>query len=83
MKRNRSLEGLRAQAPPPWLMTLNRRFEAIEQDILTGPVAAIAYPGCDHTRLGELGCAGFGNIPNYGGQDWIPLKNPMGGSAIT
>ena len=38
------------------------------------------YPGCDHTR--ETCKAKFDNLLNYGGFDWIPAKNPMGGSSI-
>lgn len=30
--------------------------------------------GCDHA---PTGCALHNNLPNYGGQPWIPLKNPM------
>lgn len=33
------------------------------------------YRGCDHT-LSDLGCGLHNNYPNYGGQPWIPLKNP-------
>jgi len=33
------------------------------------------YRGCDHT-LGEMGCGLHANWPNFGGQPWIPLKNP-------
>lgn len=32
--------------------------------------------GCDHT-LGALGCALHNNFYNYGGQDMIPLDNPL------
>ena len=42
------------------------------------PVAA--YPGCDHTDAG--GCTKLANNINYGGQKYIPLKNPMGGDPI-
>lgn len=39
-----------------------------------------AYPGCSHniTVCNDK----FSNILNYGGQPWIPRKNPMGGSPI-
>jgi len=30
--------------------------------------------GCDHSLAG---CAKHNNIPNFGGQPWIPLKNPL------
>lgn len=44
------------------------------------PVSVTLYPGCDHTRgtCGEK----FANGLNYGGFDWIPSKNPLGGSSI-
>lgn len=38
------------------------------------------YPGCDHRRATCI--AKFNNLLNYGGFDWIPRKNPMGGSSI-
>lgn len=45
-----------------------------------GGLAVKLYPGCDHLRLT---CKNkFGNLDNYGGFDWIPTKNPMGGSSI-
>lgn len=34
------------------------------------------YKGCDHT-MGTRGCLLHNNIINYGGQPWIPLKNPV------
>lgn len=34
------------------------------------------YKGCDHT-MGPRGCEMHNNIVNYGGQPWIPLKNPV------
>jgi len=30
--------------------------------------------GCDHTLVG---CQSHDNVPNYGGQPWIPIVNPM------
>lgn len=42
--------------------------------------AVSIYPGCDRSRAT---CeAKFSNLLNYGGFDWIPQKNPMGGSSI-
>lgn len=39
-----------------------------------------AYPGCDHT-IGT--CASkFANVLNYGGQPYIPIKNPFDGSPV-
>lgn len=34
------------------------------------------YRGCDHT-MGASGCLMHNNILNYGGQPWIPEKNPV------
>jgi uncharacterized phage protein (TIGR02218 family) len=39
-----------------------------------------AYPGCSHNVT--VCNSKFDNILNYGGQPWIPTKNPMGGSPI-
>lgn len=38
------------------------------------------YPGCDHTL--ETCSAKFSNSLNYGGQPWLPTKNPFSGDAI-
>lgn len=38
------------------------------------------YPGCDHSR--SMCQTRFLNSLNYGGFDWIPSKNPFGGSSI-
>lgn len=43
--------------------------------------AVAAYPGCDHSD-GDTGCARFGNNINYGGQKFIPLKNPFGTNRV-
>lgn len=47
----------------------------------SGPGLAITiYPGCDHAYAT---CeTKFANDDNYGGFDYIPTKNPMGGSSI-
>lgn len=46
-----------------------------------GPgVAVTLYPGCDHSYA--TCAAKFSNDDNYGGFDYIPTKNPMGGSSI-
>lgn len=38
------------------------------------------YPGCDHLRST---CASkFGNLDNFGGFPWIPIRNPYDGSSI-
>lgn len=47
----------------------------------SGPgVAVTLYPGCDHSRMTCL--AKFNNLNNYGGFDFIPEKNPVGGTSI-
>lgn len=56
-------------------LTLDRRPLGLD-------VAAVAQamPGCDHTLAT---CHDkFDNAPNYGGQPYIPKKNPMGGDPI-
>lgn len=47
----------------------------------SGPGLAISiFPGCNHSRTT---CnSKFSNLLNYGGFDWIPDNNPMGGSSI-
>jgi uncharacterized phage protein (TIGR02218 family) len=47
-------------------------------DVVVG-TAVRAYPGCDHS-LGAGGCAKYSNEPNYGGQPYIPQKDPTKGS---
>lgn len=56
-------------------------YSLIEQFDTEGAGTAVTlYPGCDHARLT---CKNkFNNLLNYGGFDWIPQKNPMGGSSI-
>jgi uncharacterized phage protein (TIGR02218 family) len=48
--------------------------------IPVGTVVA-AYPGCDHST-GANGCGRFNNLANFGGQPYIPLKNPFGNNKI-
>lgn len=43
---------------------------------LTVGSAVKIYKGCDHS-MGERGCEMHNNILNYGGQPWIPLRNPV------
>lgn len=51
--------------------------EAIENGF---PFVGTLYPGCDHSRAT---CnSKFDNILNYGGFDFIPIRNPMDGSSI-
>ncbi|MES0340689.1 MAG: phage BR0599 family protein [Candidatus Humimicrobiaceae bacterium] len=40
----------------------------------------VTYPGCDHTK--NTCNNRFNNVINYGGQPWIPQKNPMTGTSI-
>lgn len=50
---------------------------------LPGAAAGVVvdtYPGCAH-NLADCNLK-FGNILNYGGTPWIPVKNPMGGAPI-
>lgn len=46
---------------------------------LADGLAVTAFPGCDHTTAT---CKAFKNILNYGGDPWIPLKNPMDGNPV-
>lgn len=39
-----------------------------------------AYPGCTHST--DICSSRFANILNYGGQPFIPVKNPMSGTPI-
>src|SRR3546814_2715916 len=62
----------------PQLTIQRMPFTLITQFEDEGAGTAISlYPGCDHRRMT---CKDkFNNILNYGGFDWIPTKNPMGG----
>lgn len=53
---------------------------------LTSPVPGLAqnadfvvYPGCDHTP--DTCDSKFGNILNFGGAPWFPVKNPFTGDS--
>lgn len=48
---------------------------------LSAGMAVSAYPGCDHTT-GDNGCNRFSNVARYGGQPYIPTKNPFGQNKI-
>lgn len=63
-------------------LTLNRVSSALIAAFAdTGVGTAVTiYPGCDHSYATCL--TKFGNDDNYGGFDYIPSKNPMGGSSI-
>lgn len=62
-------------------LTLMRRLPSLEVAFAAGPTSVTLYPGCDRTRTT---CnTKFNNLPNYGGFDWIPTRNPFDGSSIT
>lgn len=63
------------------VITIQRMSFALREAIAEGfPFAVTLYPGCEHTRSA---CnTKFNNLLNYGGFDFIPVKNPMGGSSI-
>lgn len=45
-----------------------------------GDVSVILYPGCNRSM--SVCETKFSNLDNHGGFNWIPAKNPMGGSSI-
>lgn len=47
---------------------------------MVGGKALTLYPGCDHTF--DTCQAKFANAINFGGQPWLPKKNPFSGDAI-
>jgi uncharacterized phage protein (TIGR02218 family) len=48
--------------------------------VLTGGTPLTLYPGCDHTL--DTCTNKFSNSLNFGGQPWLPLKNPFSGDAV-
>lgn len=72
-------------------LTLLRPFESLAEALTLdgyglsygkyyGGAAVRMFPGCDRTRAT---CHGrFNNLMNYGGFDWIPIRNPFDGSSI-
>lgn len=42
-------------------------------------LALSAYPGCAHNWTA---CEGHANTPNYGGDLWMPIKNPFSGDPV-
>ncbi len=62
-------------------ITLQRTSAGLRTALEGGlPFSVTLYPGCGHNRDD---CKNkFNNLLNYGGFDWIPTKNPMGGSSI-
>lgn len=62
-------------------ITIQRLSYALYDAIAGGfPVAVTIYPGCDRSR--GTCWQKFNNGLNYGGFDFVPRKNPMGGSSI-
>lgn len=62
-------------------LTLQRISYSLVQAADGGfPFDVTIYPGCSHDRATCL--AKFDNLLNYGGFDFIPKVNPMGGSSI-
>lgn len=63
------------------LVTVQRLSYSLVEEVNGGfPFNVKLYPGCEHTR--SVCNAKFNNLLNYGGFDFIPQKNPMGGSSI-
>lgn len=72
-------------------LTLIRPFESLVAELANsgygmgyglyyGQLVVRLFPGCDRRRVT---CNGkFDNLPNYGGFDWIPVRNPYDGSSI-
>lgn len=62
-------------------ITVIRPIESLIQSVADdGPQAVVLYPGCDRSRAT---CnSKFSNLLNYGGFDWIPVRNPIDGSSI-
>lgn len=62
-------------------LKLQRLSYSLATAVLGGyPFSVTIYPGCSHDRA--TCAAKFDNLLNYGGFDFIPQKNPMGGSSI-
>lgn len=62
-------------------ITVQRLSFNLSEQIVDGfPFNVKLYPGCDHTRATCINK--FNNKLNYGGYDFIPKKNPTGGSSI-
>lgn len=63
-------------------LTLNRISSSLASAFADegAGLAVTIYPGCDHSYA--TCAAKFSNDDNYGGFDYIPTKNPMGGSSI-
>lgn len=63
-------------------LTLMRPFGAAVFELLAaaGSLAVTVYPGCDRTR--ETCKNVFGNLDNQLAFEWIPARNPMGGTSV-
>jgi uncharacterized phage protein (TIGR02218 family) len=62
-------------------ITVQRLSNSLQNAITAGlPFSVTLYPGCDHSR--DTCWDKFSNGLNYGGFDFIPSKNPTGGSSI-
>lgn len=62
-------------------ITLFRPFESLAKAIAQGEdTSCRLFPGCSRNR--DVCNSRFNNIDNYGGFDWIPLRNPFDGSSI-
>jgi uncharacterized phage protein (TIGR02218 family) len=61
-------------------ITMMRRLPSLETAFAAGPTTVTLYPGCDRTR--STCNTTFNNLPNYGGFDWIPTRNPFNGASI-
>ena len=55
-------------------LTLTAAIPGLAQD-----AGFTVYPGCDH--MPGTCDTKFGNIPNYGGMPWFPVKNPFTGDS--
>lgn len=62
-------------------LTLMRRLPSLDNALIAGPASVTLYPGCERTRA--ICNSKFNNLPNYGGFDWIPTRNPFDGNSIT
>ncbi len=72
-------------------LTLLRPFESLAKALVSdgyglsygkyyGGVTCRMFPGCDRSR--NICLNRYNNLDNYGGFDWIPLRNPFDGSSI-
>lgn len=66
------------------MRSLNELFTnqgyGLSYGLIYGGLRVRLYPGCDRSR-GTCHDK-FDNLPNYGGFDWIPTRNPFDGNSI-